>query len=135
MVSLSHFANFKMVTYFFYQKMKLPFGMLKIPPKTRTKPQSIMDAHDKPRSGPGQKMAQRGTHFYEVHTNFLKHLMQMHCLLPRTHKICDIKNFWTKFCPNLTILVSLESWRRDLSKFGKTKLRDIHNLPKSKIWV
>ena len=42
--------------------------------------------------------------------------------IPRTHKICDIKNFWTKFCPNLTILVSLESWRRDLSKFGKTKL-------------
>ena len=44
-------------------------------------------------------------------------------VIPRTHKICDIKNFGTKFCPNLTILVFLKSWRRDLSKFGETKLR------------
>ena len=49
---------------------------------------------------------------------------------PRTHKICDIKNFWTKFCPNLTILVSLESWRRDLFKFGKTKLNRNHKFAK-----
>ena len=28
---------------------------------------------------------------------------------PRTHKICDIKNFWIKCWLNLTILVSLES--------------------------
>ena len=41
---------------------------------------------------------------------------------PSFQNLLDIKNFWTKFCPNLTILVSLESWRRDLSKFGKTKL-------------
>ena len=53
---------------------------------------------------------------------------------PRTHKICDIKNFWTKFCPNLTILVSLESWRRDLFKFGKTKLRRDPNFVKIEIW-
>ena len=49
---------------------------------------------------------------------------------PRTHNICDIKNFWTKFCPNLTILVSLESWRRDLFKFGKTKLNRNHKFAK-----
>ena len=50
--------------------------------------------------------------------------------VPRTHKICDIKNCWTKFCPNLTILVSLESWRQDLSKFGKTKLSRNHKFAK-----
>ena len=64
--------------------------------------------------------------------------------IPRTHKICDIKNFWTKFCPNLTILVSLESWRRDLFKFGKTKLNRNHKFAKIenlglglriKIWI
>ena len=55
--------------------------------------------------------------------------------VPRTHKICDIKNFWTKFCPNLTILVSLESWRRDLSKFGKTKLSRDPNFAKIQISI
>ena len=44
--------------------------------------------------------------------------------LPRTHKICDIRILilGTKFWLILTILVSLESWRRDLSKFSKIKL-------------
>ena len=50
--------------------------------------------------------------------------------IPRTHKICDIKNFWTKCWSNLTILVFLKSWDRDLSKFGKTKLRRDPNLVK-----
>ena len=53
---------------------------------------------------------------------------------PRTHKICDIKNFGTKFWSNLTILVFLESWDRDLSKFGKTKLRRDPNFVKIEIW-
>ena len=53
---------------------------------------------------------------------------------PRTRKICDIKNFWIKFWLNLTILVSLESWNRDLSKFGKTKLRRDPNFVKIEIW-
>ena len=39
-------------------------------------------------------------------------------------KICDIRILiWgIKFGPNFKILVSLESWRRDLFKFGKIKL-------------
>ena len=43
---------------------------------------------------------------------------------PRTRKICDIRILilWTKICPNLMILVFLDSWDQDLSKFGKTKL-------------
>ena len=41
-----------------------------------------------------------------------------------------------KFCPNLTILVSLESWRYFLFKFGKTKFDSkTTNLPKSPKFV
>ena len=35
--------------------------------------------------------------------------------------IIRILILWIKFCPNLMILVSLESWDRDLSKFRQTK--------------
>ena len=43
-------------------------------------------------------------------------------LEPAKFAILRILILWTKFCPNLMILVSLESWDWDLSKFGKTKL-------------
>ena len=44
---------------------------------------------------------------------------------PRTHKICDIKNFGfgrPKFVQIWRFWCFLESWDWDLSKFGKTKL-------------
>ena len=65
----------------------------------------------------------------DMSTPLARRWLSVELIKPRTHvKICDIKNFWTKFCPNLTILVSLESWRRDLSKFGKTKLSRYHKI-------
>ena len=45
-------------------------------------------------------------------------------------KFVILRIFGTKFWSNLTILVFLKSWDRDLSKFGKTKLRRDPNFVK-----
>ena len=59
--------------------------------------------------------------------------------LPRTHKICVMKNFVTKsinICRNRTILASIESSRRDLFKNNiRTKMSDNNSVSRGAISI
>ena len=59
--------------------------------------------------------------------------------IPRTHKICVMKNFVAKsinICRNRTILASIESGRRDLSDNNiRTKMLDNNSVSRGAIFV